>query len=199
MINPIRELRATLGRMRLEQLTVGSDGRNRAPLSAFRAKTGRNQPSTAKFIFGPAVWVRHFIQSDPWWGIAYVDWEQQEVGIAVALSGDPAMCTAYQSGDPYLTFARQAGAIPPNGTRTTHGAIRDAFKACALAVQYGMGGGQLGDAVGTIADRCTRPPTSASPSLSCVLGVVEPSGRLRHDPQHHLHGLRLAAPPGAWG
>jgi DNA polymerase-1 len=154
VINPIRELRATLGGMRLEQLTVGSDGRNRALLSAYRAKTGRNQPSTAKFVFGPAVWVRHFIQPDPQWGIAYVDWEQQEFGIAAALSADPAMCAAYQSGDPYLAFAQQAGAIPPNGTRTTHGAIRDAFKACALAVLYGMGADSL-------AMRLGRSPTAA--------------------------------------
>ena len=27
-------------------------------LSAFRARTGRNQPSNAKFIFGPATWLR---------------------------------------------------------------------------------------------------------------------------------------------
>ena len=72
-----------------------------------------------------------------------MDYEQQEFGIAAALSGDPAMCAAYRSGDPYLAFARQAGAIPPDGTRTTHGAIRDAFKACALAVQYGMGADSL--------------------------------------------------------
>jgi DNA polymerase I len=143
VVNPMRELRATLGRMRLEHLTVGSDGRNRTLLSAFRAKTGRNQPSTAKFVFGPAVWVRHLIKPDPGWGIAYVDWEQQEFGIAAALSGDPAMCAAYRSGDPYLAFARQAGAVSPEGTRATHGAVRDAFKACALAVQYGMGADSL--------------------------------------------------------
>jgi DNA polymerase I-like protein with 3'-5' exonuclease and polymerase domains len=42
------------------------------------------------------------------------------------------------SGDPYLAFAKQAGAVPADATKTTHGATRELFKACVLAVQYGM-------------------------------------------------------------
>jgi DNA polymerase I-like protein with 3'-5' exonuclease and polymerase domains len=48
------------------------------------------------------------------------------------------MIKAYQSGDPYLTFAKQAGAVPVDATKQSHGAIREQFKACALGVQYGM-------------------------------------------------------------
>jgi DNA polymerase I len=107
IINPMRELRASIAQLRLEELAVGWDGRNRTLLSAFRAKTGRNQPSTTKFIFGPAVWLRHLIRSKPGYGVAYIDWSQQEFGIAAALSGDQAMLAAYASGDPYLTFVLQ--------------------------------------------------------------------------------------------
>jgi len=142
-INPLRELRASLLQMRLEQLAVGTDGRNRTLLSAFRAKTGRNQPSNTKCIFGPAVWLRHLIRAEPGSGVAYLDWSQQEFGIAAALSGDPAMLEAYCSGDPYLTFAKQAGAIPPDGIKARYGAIREQYKTCALAVQYGMGAASL--------------------------------------------------------
>ena len=46
---------------------------------------------------------------------------------------------AYRSGDPYLAFAKQAGAAPPDATKATHKAIRDQFKSAVLAVQYGMG------------------------------------------------------------
>ena len=46
------------------------------------------------------------------YGVAYIDWSQQEFGIAAALSGDLAMQQAYQSGDPYLAFAKQVGAAP---------------------------------------------------------------------------------------
>ena len=42
-VAPLRELRHTLGEMRLfENLAVGTDGRNRCLLSPFRARTGRN-------------------------------------------------------------------------------------------------------------------------------------------------------------
>jgi hypothetical protein len=143
-VAPIRELRHALGEMRLfADLAVGCDGRNRCLLSAFRSLTGRNQPSNAKFIFGPSCWLRGLIRPEPGRAIAYVDWSQQEFGIAAALSGDRAMQSAYASGDPYLSFAKQAGAVPSNATNETHKAERDLFKVCALAVQYGMGSKSL--------------------------------------------------------
>jgi hypothetical protein len=138
-IGPLRQLRATLSQMRLSELAVGSDGRNRCMLSPFRARTGRNQPSNTGFIFGPSVWLRGLIYPAPGYGVAYVDWSQQEFGIAAALSRDEAMMRAYMSGDPYLEFARQAGAVPADATKSSHGVIRNQFKSCALAVQYGMG------------------------------------------------------------
>ena len=137
-VSPLRELRSSLSDLRLNYLAVGSDGRNRTILSAFRSRTGRNQPSNSKFIFGPSVWLRGLIKPPPGHGIAYLDWSQQEFGIAAALSGDLAMQAAYQSGDPYLAFAKQAGAVPPDATKATHGPKRELFKQCVLAVQYGM-------------------------------------------------------------
>ena len=52
----------------------GSDGRNRCLLSPFRSITGRNQPSNARFIFGPSCWLRSLIQPEPGRAVAYVDW-----------------------------------------------------------------------------------------------------------------------------
>jgi DNA polymerase-1 len=153
-IAPLRELRSALSEMRLSDLAVGRDGRNRTMLSAFRARTGRNQPSNTRFIFGPSVWLRGLIQPPPGYGIAYVDWAQQEFGIAAALSGDPLMMKAYRSGDPYLAFAKQAGAAPAEATKATHKAVREQFKACVLAVQYGMG-------VEALAQRIGQPPIHA--------------------------------------
>src|SRR5262249_55266560 len=97
---------------------------------------------------GPAVWLRGLIRPEPGMAVAYVDWEQQEFGIAAALSGDQAMMAAYRSGDPYLAFAKQAGAGPPHATQRSHKAIRDVFKACVLAVQYGMGEKSLAQRIG---------------------------------------------------
>jgi DNA polymerase family A len=153
-VAPMRELRSTLSELRLNDLAVGHDGRNRTILSAFRSRTGRNQPSNTKFIFGPSVWLRGLIQPPPGHGVAYVDWSQQEFGIAAALSGDQAMQAAYASGDPYLTFAKQAGAAPPDATKDTHKLERELFKTCALGVQYGMEGESL-------ARRINQPPIVA--------------------------------------
>jgi hypothetical protein len=137
-IAPLRELRSALANLRLFDLAVGLDGRNRTLLSAFRARTGRNQPSNAKVIFGPSVWLRGLIKPSEGFAVAYIDWSQQEFGIAAALSGDEAMQAAYRSGDPYLAFAKQAGAVPQDATKASHKVERELFKSTVLAVQYGM-------------------------------------------------------------
>lgn len=147
-VAPLRELRASLSQMRLAEIAVGQDFRNRCMLSAFRARTGRNQPSNSRFIFGPSKWLRSLIQPKQGYGLAYIDWSQQEFGIAAALSGDTAMMDAYTSGDPYLAFAKQAGAVPESATKKTHKTDRNQFKACVLAVQYGMGEVSLASRIG---------------------------------------------------
>lgn len=135
----IQQLRYALSNLRLASLAVGHDGRNRTNIRPFRSKTGRNQPSNSKFIFGPAVWIRSLIKPQPDHFVAYLDYSQQEFAIAAALSDDKAMQEAYQSGDCYLAFAKQAGAVPEDATKQTHPEEREWFKTCALGVQYGMG------------------------------------------------------------
>jgi hypothetical protein len=137
-VGPIRELRHTLSQLRLNELAVGSDGRNRCLLSMFGTKTGRNAPSNSKFIFGPSTWLRSLIRPAPGRAVAYVDWSQQELAIAAALSGDHAMQEAYKSGDFYLTFAKMAGAVPAHATKQSHAAQREQFKTVALGVLYGL-------------------------------------------------------------
>jgi hypothetical protein len=138
-VGPFRELRQSLSALRLTDLAVGADGRNRCSLAMFASTTGRNQPSTTKFIFGPATWLRGLIRPAPGRAIAYLDYAQQELALAAALSGDAAMQAAYQSGDFYLTFAQLAGAVPAHATKQTHGALREQFKTVALGVLYGLG------------------------------------------------------------
>ena len=137
-----------MGQLRLSELPIGSDGRNRCLLSPFASKTGRNQPSTSKYIFGPAVWLRSLIKPEKGKVLAYIDYEQQEFMIAAALSQDPEMLNAYATGDPYLAFAKQAKAIPSEATKESHEAIRDLFKQCVLGVQYGMGSENLALRIG---------------------------------------------------
>jgi DNA polymerase I len=135
---PLHELRVALGEMRLNDLKVGRDGRNRCLLSPFGSRTGRNQPSNTEFIFGPARWIRHLIRPPEGYGLAYLDWSAQELALAAALSGDEAMIDAYTSGDPYLSFAVAAGLAPVTATKDSHETIRDRCKTICLGVLYGM-------------------------------------------------------------
>jgi DNA polymerase I-like protein with 3'-5' exonuclease and polymerase domains len=148
VLAPLHELRHSLSDLRLNDLSIGRDGRNRCMLSPFVARSSRNCPSNSHYIFGPAVWLRSIIQPPPGYGIAYIDWSAQEFGIAAALSGDFNMIQAYHSGDAYLGFAKLAGAVPVGATKETHGAVRELYKQNALGVNYGMGEKTLADRIG---------------------------------------------------
>jgi DNA polymerase family A len=148
IVAPYRALRSSLAELRLNDLAVGRDGRNRTILSAFRSRTGRNQPSNTKSIFGPSVWLRGLIKPSPGHAVAYVDWAQQEFGIAAVLSGDAAMLQAYESGDVYLEFAKQAGLVPADAIRADHEGHRELCKQCILGTQYGQGEWGLAQRIG---------------------------------------------------
>lgn len=133
---PLQELRSTLSALRHNFLAVGTDGRNRCMLSPFRSVTGRNQPSNSAFIFGAACWHRALIKPPPGYAVLYLDYQQQEHGIAAALSRDAAMMQAYRSGDPYLAFAKQARMVPASATKDSHPVERDLAKQCSLAADF---------------------------------------------------------------
>src|SRR5215208_1573604 len=121
------------------------------PTSPPMASPGRGCP--------PARWLRSLIKPAPGMALAYVDFSSQEMGIAAALSGDPALLEAYRSGDVYLSFARQAGLAPPDATKASHGEVRDRCKAVVLGTLYGMG-------PDTLARRIGRPPCEARELLA---------------------------------
>jgi hypothetical protein len=134
----LKHTRSILSECHALKLEVGRDGRNRASVKPFTAKTGRNQPSTTRAIFGGPSWQRSLIRPEPGKPLAYIDYEQQEFGIAAALSGDLAMMEAYRSGDAYMAFAISSGAAPIGATKRTHATVRDVYKIVVLAVGYGQ-------------------------------------------------------------
>jgi DNA polymerase I len=138
-LEPLREIRASMSKLRLNGLQVGSDGRNRTLLSPFGSKTGRNQPSASRYIFGPAKWIRFLITPPPGIVLVYRDYAQQEVQIAAVLSGDTELLAACESGDVYLGIAKQLGLAPPDATDQTHGDLRNLFKTVVLGISYGLG------------------------------------------------------------
>jgi hypothetical protein len=137
-LEPLHALRCTLAGLRLSGLEVGRDGRNRCLLSPFSTVTGRNAPSTTKFIFGPARWLRGQIRPPEGYGLAILDWAAQEIALAAALSGDERMAEGYATGDPYLAFAKAARLVPEDATKQSHPLIRERCKTIVLGVGYGM-------------------------------------------------------------
>jgi DNA polymerase I len=145
--------KVTLDQLKTFDLAVGDDGRNRCMLSAFRSKTGRNQPSNSEFIFGLNAAFRSLIKPEPGRALVYLDFSGQEFAEAAYFSNDTNMVAAYESGDPYADWARKAGAMPTHGDKYSHRPIRDMYKRAALGVNYGMGAETLGGYVGVSTTR----------------------------------------------
>jgi DNA polymerase-1 len=142
-LEELRQLRYVRDKMRKVKLAVGADGRNRTVLWPFKAKTSRTQPKAAQWIFSPAVWLRSLIKPEPGTAVAYVDYSSMEFLIAASLSDQHCgpsngMLDMYNSGDPYLSFAKRVGSVPSSATKQSHGAVRNKYKVMMLATQYGM-------------------------------------------------------------
>jgi hypothetical protein len=131
-VRELRQLRYTFSQLKLNDLQVGLDGRNRCLLGAYGTKTSRNAFSNTKYIFGPAKWLRFLIQAPPGRVLIYRDYSQQEVMIAAILSGDPALLQAAAGGDIYRGMAVQLGFDPEAP------GIRQLFKTVVLAMLYGL-------------------------------------------------------------
>jgi DNA polymerase-1 len=138
-VETLREIKYTLGKLRLNDLAVGADGRNRVLLGPYGTKTGRNAPSTTKFVFGPAKWLRFMIAPPPGRVLIHRDYMQQEVRIAAIISGDRELLAACESGDVYLGIAEQLGFVRESMAPSELGAVRDMFKTVVLGILYGLG------------------------------------------------------------
>ena len=142
-LEPLRELRYSLSKLKLNDLAVGSDDRNRALLGAYGTKTGRCAPSNSKFIFGPAKWVRFLITAALGRVVIHRDFEQQEPRIAAVLSDDKALLEVCEGGDIYLGIAQQLGFLRDGMNEIERRAVRALFKTVVLGIQYGLGARSL--------------------------------------------------------
>ncbi len=118
--------------------SVGPDGRVRPYMNIYGAQSGRSQPGATGFMFLKPAWMRALVQPAEGYFCAGIDYGQQEFFLAGLLSSDQAMIDAYNSGDPYLYFGKEAGAIPPEGTKKTHSHERDLMKSTILGILFGM-------------------------------------------------------------
>jgi DNA polymerase I len=151
-IEPLRELRSSISKLRLNKLAVGSDGRNRAQLWAYGTKTARNAPGASSYIFGPSKWLRFLITPSPGFALVHRDYKQQEMFIAALVSGDKELLAACETGDVYLGIAKQLGLAPLDATKKTHPAIRNLFKTVCLGILYGLKARSLANRTGISRD-----------------------------------------------
>ena len=138
-IDGIRALRDTLGFIMRARLPIGRDGRNRPSLFPFGTATGRN--AHRRSLFNAHAGMRPFIIFPTDTTGLYLDWRTQEVGIAAALSGDPALMTDYRAGDVYHALALVCGlTTDPDAKRwkVEHPDQRQRMKSLQLAINYGM-------------------------------------------------------------
>jgi hypothetical protein len=142
-LNPLRELQYSLSKLRLSDLKVGDDGRNRVPFWAYGTKTARNAPSATGYVFGPAKWIRMLVAPAPGRALIHRDFSQQEVRIAAVRSGDAELLAACESGDVYLGIARQLGFLSDGMSAEEVEGVRAMFKTVVLGIQYGLGARSL--------------------------------------------------------
>jgi DNA polymerase I-like protein with 3'-5' exonuclease and polymerase domains len=139
-IAEVRQVEKTLKQLSSRSLVVDPvTRRHHFGTSVFRSVTGRNQPRN--FVFSGPKWLRLLIVPESYDHVlVYVDYTAQEVGIAAALSTDPAMRAIYEATDCHMQFAIRAGAAPAGATKRTHGEVRKQYKTVNLGVLYGQTG-----------------------------------------------------------
>lgn len=118
--------------------SVGRDNRSRPYLNIYRSQSARNQPLATSFLFLKSAWMRALCEPPKGKMIISIDWRSQEFLLQGLLSGDTNQLDAYESGDVYLWFGKEAGGIPKSATKESHSGLRDKFKATTLGVGYGM-------------------------------------------------------------
>lgn len=168
-INQLRRARKVLGQLKwfrdeawayfFEHVDI-YESRLRTWLNPFGTQSNRNAPPAKVFVPAMSNWLRCLIRPQVGHVIDGIDWASQEFAIAAMLSQDPKMLEAYRSGDPYVYFAKEAGAIPKDADAKwvkdpslapedqqaayiKYAEARDLFKATVLGLQYGMGNDKL--------------------------------------------------------
>jgi hypothetical protein len=135
---PIHETRKVLSALRGLEQPLYADDCLRCYTSPFHTATGRNNPSSKVFIPAMPRAFRQLLKPPEGEALLYLDFGQQEILIAAALSGDLALLATYSAKDPYVKFGHDSGVLKPQETKETAPGTRDACKVFMLAVGYGM-------------------------------------------------------------
>jgi hypothetical protein len=139
-IEELHALRDSLRVIQTAKLPIGRDGRNRPSLFPFGTATGRN--AHCRSLYNAHAGMRSFMVFPPDRIGVYIDWRTQEVAVAAALSGDPALLASYRGGDVYHSLALDAGLtkdLDRKHWKDHNPTQRQRMKALQLGINYGMG------------------------------------------------------------
>ena len=143
-IAPVVSMLGTTSKFRRMGLDIESQfGTNTPWYNPFGTKTGRNAPSTTRFVYNLPAFMRCFVSPPEGETLGYIDWRAQELGIAAHKSQDPALLRAYSCGDVYMENAIAFGWAPRGATKTSHPAARAKAKIATLGLNYNMGARSL--------------------------------------------------------
>ncbi len=139
-IEGLHALKDSLGVIVRAKLPIGPDARNRPSLFPFCTSTGRN--AHARSLFNAHAGMRGFITFPRDKIGVYLDWRTQEIGVAAALSQDPALMAAYSGGDVYYALALMCGLTNDPDVKhwkANNKSMRQRMKSLQLGINYGMG------------------------------------------------------------
>jgi DNA polymerase I len=129
-----------LGHMRPFDFDVGGDGRARTSFFPFSTKTGRNAPSTTKYILMTDKGFRGFIRPALGWSVACLDYHCEEMMVGGCMSGDQNLIALAQSPDAYLALGRIVGLITEaNPAEENYRGLRKRLKPASLGLLYQIG------------------------------------------------------------
>lgn len=159
---------------------VGSDGMVRPYMNIYGAQSSRSQPSSTSFLFLKTGWMRSLCVPPQGKAVGAIDYSSQEFLIGGLESGDDKMISAYASGDVYLSYGKEIGIIPPNGTKSSHGKERDAQKPVILGWQYWSTGHGLSITLNEQLGKLVYDPDSAQLLLDKLDSVYHKFAKFRN-------------------
>jgi hypothetical protein len=118
-------------------LHICPDGRSRASLIPFGAKTSRPTPRGRQFLFTNPHWMRFLMRPGEGRALLHFDYTAQEIHIAAARSRCPALSELCTHDDPHVQMAIDFGLAPPGSTQQSHRPQRKIGKVFGLAMLYG--------------------------------------------------------------
>jgi hypothetical protein len=139
-LDDLAALSAYLGHMRPFDFDVGADGRARTSFFPFSTKTGRNAPSTTKYVLMTDKGFRGFVQPSLGWSIACLDYHCEEMMVGGVMSGCKNLIALAESPDAYLGLGRIVGLIAEaDPIAENYKSLRKRLKPASLGLLYQIG------------------------------------------------------------